>query len=98
MCLHPCACTDRDADVLIVISDCSLRLTVAYVRYDKASSAALAIESLNGATLNNGRGPKLKVLLAEAPSARWVVQDGVMMGFGAATAERHARIQADAQR
>lgn len=43
---------------------------VAYVKYDKASSAALAIESLNGAVLNNGRGPKLKVLLAEAPSSR----------------------------
>lgn len=50
------------------------RCAVAYVRYDKASSAALAIESLNGATLNNGRGPKLKVLLAEAPSARYVYE------------------------
>ncbi|KAF5828332.1 hypothetical protein DUNSADRAFT_17777, partial [Dunaliella salina] len=43
---------------------------VAYVRFDRASSAALAMESLNGATLNDGRGPKLKVLLAEAPSTR----------------------------
>ncbi|GFH06706.1 uncharacterized protein HaLaN_01378 [Haematococcus lacustris] len=43
---------------------------VAYVKYDKASQAALAIEDLNGAVLNDGRGPKLKVLLAEAPSAR----------------------------
>uniref|UniRef100_A0A7S0WZT7 RRM domain-containing protein n=1 Tax=Chlamydomonas leiostraca TaxID=1034604 RepID=A0A7S0WZT7_9CHLO len=51
---------------------------VAYVRYDKASSAALAIESLNGATLNNGRGPKLKVLLAEAPSARTPSQHKMM--------------------
>ncbi|KXZ53325.1 hypothetical protein GPECTOR_7g1219 [Gonium pectorale] len=41
---------------------------VAYVKYDKASSAALAMENLNGAVLNNGRGPKLKVLLAEAPN------------------------------
>lgn len=43
---------------------------VAYVKYDKASSAALAIENLNGSVLNNGSGPKLKVMLAEAPSAR----------------------------
>lgn len=48
---------------------------VAYVRYDRASSAALAMESLNGAVLNRGRGPKLKVLLAEAPSARSVVHE-----------------------
>lgn len=45
---------------------------VAYVKYDLASSAALAMEVLNGAVLNNGRGPKLKVLLAEAPTARGV--------------------------
>ncbi|KAG1678862.1 hypothetical protein FOA52_003530 [Chlamydomonas sp. UWO 241] len=43
---------------------------VAYVKFDKASSAALAIESLNGAVLNDGRGPKLKVMLAEAPTPR----------------------------
>lgn len=43
---------------------------VAYVKYDKASSAALAMEALNGAVLNNGRGPKLKVLLAEEPTQR----------------------------
>jgi hypothetical protein len=48
----------------------SVATAVAYVKFDKASSAALAIESLNGAVLNNGRGPKLKVLLAEAPTAR----------------------------
>lgn len=45
-------------------------LAVCYVKYDKASSAALAMENLNGAVLNNGRGPKLKVLLAEAPTPR----------------------------
>ena len=45
-------------------------LAVCYVKYDKASSAALAMEHLNGAVLNNGRGPKLKVLLAEAPTPR----------------------------
>ena len=43
---------------------------VAYVKFDKASSAALAMEALNGAVLNNGRGPKLKVLLAEEPTQR----------------------------
>lgn len=46
---------------------------VAYVTYDKASSAALAIEGLNGAVLNDGRGPKLKVLLADAPQSRWAM-------------------------
>ncbi len=49
---------------------------VAYVKYDKASAAALAIENLNGAVLNNGRGPKLKVLLAEAPSTRCAAASG----------------------
>jgi hypothetical protein len=44
--------------------------TVAYVRYSKASSAALAQENLNGAVLNDGRGPKLKVLPAEPPAQR----------------------------
>ena len=43
---------------------------VAYVKFDKASSAAAAMEALNGAVLNNGRGPKLKVLLAEEPTQR----------------------------
>ena len=43
---------------------------VASVKFDKASSAAAAMEELNGATLNNGRGSKIKVLLAEAPAPR----------------------------
>lgn len=43
---------------------------VAYVKFDKASCAADAMENLNGAVLNNGRGPKLKVLLAESPNQR----------------------------
>jgi hypothetical protein len=43
---------------------------VCYVKYERASAAALAMEALNGAVLNNGRGPKLKVLLAEAPAPR----------------------------
>ena len=46
------------------------RSAVAYVKFNRASSAALAIEQLNGAVLNNGKGPKLKVLLAESPAAR----------------------------
>ena len=46
-------------------------IVVAYVKYDKASCAALAMESLNGAVLNEGRGPKLKVMLADAPVARY---------------------------
>eukprot|EP00210_Caulerpa_lentillifera_P008383 g7995.t1 len=45
---------------------------VAYVKFDKASNAADAMENLNGVVLNNGRGPKLKVLLAEPPNARKV--------------------------
>jgi hypothetical protein len=43
---------------------------VAYVKFDKASSAAVAIENLHQAVLNNGKGPKLKVLLAEAPPSK----------------------------
>jgi hypothetical protein len=43
---------------------------VAYIKFPLASSAALAIESLNGAVLNDGRGPKLKVMLAEVPTPR----------------------------
>lgn len=43
---------------------------VAYVKYDRASSAALAIENLHEVTLNDGQGPRLKVLLAESPHTR----------------------------
>eukprot|EP00889_Picochlorum_renovo_P005153 jgi/Picre1/32183/NNA_007529.t1 len=43
---------------------------VAYVKYTKASAAALAIENLHEATLNGGQGPRLKVMLAESPHAR----------------------------
>lgn len=42
---------------------------VAYIKYDKASSAAAAQEALHEAVLNDGR-TKLKVMLAEAPNAR----------------------------
>jgi hypothetical protein len=49
---------------------CPLRCAVAYVKFDKASSAALAIESLHQAVLNNGKGPKLKVMPAEAPPSK----------------------------
>jgi hypothetical protein len=45
---------------------------VAYVKYDRASSAALAIESLHEVTLNDGHGPRLKVMLAESPHTRCV--------------------------
>ena len=48
---------------------------VAYVKYEKASSAALAVENLHEVTLNNGSGPRLKVMLAESPSARYVLND-----------------------
>ena len=41
-------------------------VAVAYVKYDKASSAAVAIEELNGSNLSQGKGPTLKVLLAES--------------------------------
>ena len=43
---------------------------VAYVKYNLASAAALAVENLHEVTLNNGAGPRLKVMLAESPSAR----------------------------
>lgn len=42
--------------------------TVAYVKYERASSAAAAMESLHEAILEDGR-TKLKVLLAEEPHA-----------------------------
>lgn len=51
----------------------SLCAGVAYVKYTKASSAALAIENLHEATLNGGQGPRLKVMLAESPHARYVL-------------------------
>ena len=41
---------------------------VAYVKYDKASAAAAAIEALHETVLNDGRGPMLKVMMAEAPT------------------------------
>ena len=45
---------------------------MAYVKYEKASSAALAVENLHEVTLNGGQGPRLKVMLAESPHARYV--------------------------
>lgn len=44
---------------------------VAYIKFDKASSAARALEVMHEAVLNEGRGPLLKVFLAEAPSSRY---------------------------
>jgi len=55
---------------------------VAYVKYEKASSAALAVENLHEVTLNNGSGPRLKVMLAESPSARYVVYRVYIMDSG----------------
>lgn len=55
---------------LLLITLRSSRIAVAYVQYEKASCAAAAIESLHGAILNNGQGPTLKVMLADAPAAR----------------------------
>ncbi len=43
---------------------------VAYVKYERASAAALAIENLHEVTLNDGQGPRLKVLLADSPHTR----------------------------
>jgi RNA recognition motif-containing protein len=43
---------------------------VAYVKYEKASAAALAVENLHEVTLNGGAGPRLKVMLAESPYAK----------------------------
>ena len=48
----------------------AVTLTVAYIKFDRASSAARAIEVMHEAVLNDGRGPLLKVFLAEAPSSR----------------------------
>ena len=47
---------------------------VAYIKFDKASSAARAIEVMHEAVLNEGRGPLLKVFLAEAPSTRYALR------------------------
>lgn len=55
---------------------------VAYVKYERASSAALAVENLHEVTLNNGSGPRLKVMLAESPSARYVVCRVYIMDSG----------------
>jgi hypothetical protein len=52
---------------------------VAYVKYTKASAAALAIENLHEATLNGGQGPRLKVMLAESPHARYVLHANTSM-------------------
>ncbi len=41
---------------------------MAYVKYDKASAAAAAIEALHETVLNDGQGPMLKVMMAEAPT------------------------------
>ena len=53
----------------------ALRCAVAYVKYERASCAAGAMEALHETVLGDGR-TRLKVLLAEAPTARrdeWVI-------------------------
>lgn len=50
-----------------------LNAGVAYVKYDRASAAALAIENLHEVTLNDGQGPRLKVMLADSPHSRYVL-------------------------
>lgn len=47
---------------------CCWCTAVAYVKYERASSAAAAMESLHEAILEDGR-TKLKVMLAEEPHA-----------------------------
>ena len=42
-------------------------VAVAYINYEKASSAAMAIEGMHEKVLNDGRGPMVKVMFAEAP-------------------------------
>ena len=42
---------------------------VAYIKFEKASSAAAAIETMHETVLNDGRGPMVKVMFAEAPKA-----------------------------
>ncbi len=46
--------------------------TVAYIKMSRASEAALAIEHLHETVLDHGRGPKIKCMVAEAASSRWV--------------------------
>ena len=58
---------------IVTVHDAMRKLCclVAYIKFDKASSAARAIEVMHEAVLNEGRGPLLKVFLAEAPSSRY---------------------------
>jgi len=42
---------------------------VAYINYEKASAAAMAIEGMHEKVLNDGRGPMVKVMFAEAPKS-----------------------------
>lgn len=42
---------------------------MAYIKYEKASAAAAAIETMHETVLNEGKGPMVKVMFAEAPKA-----------------------------
>lgn len=63
--------TSQQWCVVIMTPSVTIDFAVAYVKFDRASAAATAIEVMNGAVLNGGRGPKLKVFLAEALSSRY---------------------------
>lgn len=49
---------------------CTVANAVAYVKYSKASSAALAVENMHEAVLNDGKGPKLKCMFADPSHPR----------------------------
>lgn len=68
---HVCNHSTYPEFLLQPITAC-VQCAVAYVKFDKASSAARALEVMHEAVLNEGRGPLLKVFLAEAPSSRYV--------------------------
>ena len=53
---------------LINPSFSSISTGVAYVKYDRASSAALAIENLHEVTLNDGHGPRFESYVGRLPT------------------------------
>lgn len=53
----------------ILTTESWVYFAVAYINYDKASSAAMAIENLHETILNDGKGPMVKVMFAEAPKS-----------------------------
>ena len=65
----PCAAMHGAAHLHGYHSIHGLHRAVAYVKYERASCAAAAMEALHETVLADGR-TRLKVLLAEAPTAR----------------------------